>query len=310
MMRKLRYQDKETVIHRLNPVIKLAWGIIPVILSLVFANPFCILAIFIPLVLVIRAAGIWREWVSMLKPTLWLGLSIIVINALVSYNGEHVLASAPFTLSVIGRPIITLEAIAYGAVMALKLIVIISAFTFINLTVHPDDIMSVFLQMKFPSKSVLVTSLSTRFIPCLVDDVERIGDAYRTRAVALDTGNWLRKIKNRAGTIIPLLTNSLDRSIQVAEAMEARAFGTGQKRVFYKDLKMSPFDMAVFMTAAVIPLITGIVLRVMGYGSYQFYPTLGGASFSSLEWALMGITGLSLAIIIPFAFFRKRIAFD
>ena len=147
-MRKLRYQDKETVIHRLNPVVKLAWGIIPVILSLIFANPFYILAIFIPLVLVIKAAGIWREWVSMLKLTLWLGFSIIVINALVSYNGEHVLVSAPFTLPVMGRSVITVEAIAYGAVMALKLIVIISAFTFVNLTVHPDDIMSVFLKMK------------------------------------------------------------------------------------------------------------------------------------------------------------------
>jgi energy-coupling factor transport system permease protein len=246
----------------------------------------------------------------MLKLTLWLGVTIIVINALVSYNGEHILASAPFTSPVMGRPIITVEAIVYGAVMALKLIVIVSAFTFINLTVHPDDIMSAFLKMKFPPKSVLVTSLSTRFIPCLVEDVDRISDAYRTIGVVLDTGNWFRKVKNRAGTIIPLLTNSLDRSVQVAEAMEARAFGTGQRRVFYKDIKMSRLDVAILIAAGVMPLITGIILRVMGDGSYQFYPTLGKISSGSLEWALLGILGLFLAGIIPFAFLRKRMAFD
>ena len=309
-MRGLRYQNKETVIHRLNPIVKLTWGTILIILSLLFDHPLYILALFIPLVLAIKSAGIWQEWVSMLKPTLWLGISIIVINALVSYNGEHILVSAPFTLPVMGRPVITVEAMVYGAAMASKLIVIISAFTFVNLTVHPDDIMSVFLKMKFPPKSVLVTSLSTRFIPCLIEDVERISDAYRTRGVVLDTGNWLRKIKNRAGTIIPLLTNSLDRALQVAEAMEARAFGTGQKRVFYREIRMSALDIAAITTIGVIPLITGMTLRVMKYGSYKFYPTLGEITPGSLEWALLGILGLSLAGIIPLAYLRRRLSFD
>ena len=306
MILELRYQKKNTVIHRLNPVVRLAWGGGLVILSLIFDNPLYIMILFMAIVLMVKLSGIWREWASVLKLCLWLGVSIIVINALVSYNGVNVLVAAPFTLPVLGRPVITMEAIAFGAVMALKLIVIISAFAFINLTVHPDDIMSVLLKMKFPQKSVLVTSLSTKFVPCLVEDIQRISDAYRTRGVRLDTGNWMTRLKKRAGIIVPLLSNSLDRSIQVAEAMEARAFGTGQKREFYKDIKFSRLDL-ITLVVAIAPLAAGIILRIMRYGSYQFYPTLGQINPPFFEWALLAMLSFVLIAIIPLAFLKRRV---
>ena len=109
------------------------------------------------------------------------------------------------------------------------------------------DLESVLLKMKLPYKSVLVTSLSTRFIPCLIEDAERIRDAYRTRGIQLDTGNWFRKLRRRADIAIPLLSNSLDRAVQVAEAMEARAFGAGQGRTFYKDIKLAPMDVVTLV---------------------------------------------------------------
>jgi len=309
MMHELRYQDKNTAIHRLNLIVKLAWGATIIVLSLIFDHPLYILVILISVAILLKSANVWREWTSVLKLSLWLGASIIIINALVSYHGNHVLVVAPFTLPVLGRPMITLEAIAFGAVMAVKLLVIISAFAFINLTVHPDDIMSFLLKIKLPYKSVLVTSLSTRFIPCLIEDVQRINDAYRTRGVLLDTGNWFRWLKNRAGIIIPLLSNSLDRAVQVAEAMEARAFGTGQKRTFYKGIKLSPMDL-VILAFALLPLGAGIVMRVFSYGDYEYYPSLQAINFSGFISLLLGILTLLLLAILPLAFLQRRVELD
>ncbi len=309
MMRALTYQAKNTAVHRLSPVVKLAWTGSLVVLSLLFTHPLYIIVLFLVMVLMVKLAGIWKEWSSVLKLGLWLGASVIVINALVSYQGEHVLVAAPFKLPVLGQPVITLEAIAFGAVMALKLLVIISAFTFVNITVHPDDIMSIQLKLKLPYKSVLITSLSTRFIPCLVEDAQRIGDAYRTRGVRLDTGNWMTRLKKRAGIIIPLLSNSLDRAVQVAEAMEARAFGTGRKRSFHNDIKLTRMD--IFTTiAAVVPLIAGIIFRVTQYGAYEFYPTLETLSSGFLEWILLGVLTVFLLAILPLAFLKRRLELD
>jgi energy-coupling factor transport system permease protein len=308
-MQELSYRDKGTVVHHLSPLVKLAWGGGLVVLSLIFNHPVYILILFLSIIPLVRLARVGREWASTLKLTLWLGLSIIVINALFSYHGDHVLLTAPFRLPVVGSPVITLEAIAFGAVMALKLAVIISVFSLINLTVHPDDIMAVLLKMRLPYKSVLVTSLSTRFVPCLVEDMGRISDGYRTRGVQLDTGGWFKQVKNRAKLSFALLANSLDRAVQVAEAMEARAFGSGQKRVFYKEVNISKLD-AVTLGLGILPLATGITVRVLGFGDYQYYPRLSTIGLGSIEWALPAIILLLLAAIVPLAFIKRRVELD
>jgi len=307
-MPELSYRDRGTVIHRLSPLVKLAWGGGLVVLGLLFNHPVYILFLFVSVIPLVWLAGVGREWASTLKLSLWLGLSVIIINALLSYHGDHVLLAAPFRLPVLGNPVITLEAIIFGAVMALKLVVIISVFALINLTVHPDDIMAVLLKMRLPYKSVLVTSLSTRFVPCLVEDIGRISDGYRTRGVQLDTGGWFKKMKNRARITFALLANSLDRAVQVAEAMEARAFGSGQKRVFYREIGISRLD-AVTLGVGLLPLAAGIAVRILGYGDYQYYPSLSPIGFGR-EWALAAAILLLLAAVVPLAFIKRGAELD
>jgi energy-coupling factor transport system permease protein len=307
MMRALTYRKRNTAIHRLNPVAKLAWGGGLVVLGLLFENPLYIILLLGAAVLMARLAGVRREWTPVFKLGLWLGAGVIAINALVSFQGTHVLAAAPFKLPVMGRPVITLEAIAFGAVMALKLLVIVSAFAFVNLTVHPDDIMAILLKLRLPYKSVLVTSLSTRFIPCLVEDARRISDAYRTRGVRLDEGGWPTRLRRRAGIIIPLLANSLDRAVQAAEAMEARAFGAGRKRSFYRGITLTRLDV-LSVAAAAIPIGMGIALRAMSYGGYRFYPNLDGiTSGDAMPLALLAV---GLLAVIPTAFLKRRLELD
>ena len=308
-MPQLSYRDKDTVIHSLSPLVKLAWGGGLVVLSLLFNHPLYILILFLSVIPLVWLGGVGREWASTLKFTIWLGLSIIVINALFSFHGDHVLLAAPFRLPVIGQPVITLEAIVFGAVMALKLLVIISVFVLINLTVHPDDIMAVLLKLRLPYKSVLVTSLSTRFVPCFIEDVGRISDGYRTRGVQLDAGGWFKRLKNRARMTLALLANSLDRAVQVAEAMEARAFGNGKKRVFYKEVNITKTDAAA-LGVAILPLAAGIVFRVMGFGDYQYYPQLAAVGGGNIEWALAAAMVILLVFIVPLAFIKRRAELD
>ena len=278
-------------------------------MSLIFSHPLYILPLIIAVLIMVLAARVAREWASAMRLALWLGISIIVINALVSYHGSHVLVEAPFTLPVMGTPRITVEALAFGAVMALRLMVIISIFTLVNLTIHPDDIMAVLLKLKLPYKSVLVTSLSTRFMPCLIEDVERISDGHRARGLELDAGRWFARLKGRAQITVPLLANSLERAVQVAEAMEARAFGTGQKRTFYRDIQISPMDMATLGFGG-LPLALGVFMRVQGYGDCHYYPTMPAISLGYPECVLLLILAAALMVMVPLAYLKRRVELD
>jgi len=302
----LAYKYMDTAIHRLNPSCMLAWLIGVVILSLIFEDPVYLTLLFLSTLPVVALAKVTGRWLSFMKFTLFLCLMIVALNTLFSSAGEHIIWSAPFQIPLIGYPAITLEGIIFGVGMAIRLAAIISAFAILTLTVHPDDLMAQLVKMKIPYKSVLVMSLSTRFFPTLLRDVDTLADVQRSRGVELDKGNVFKKVRNRAPMVVALLSNSLERAVQVAEAMEARAFGTDKKRSFYKHVKMRGRDY-LLLASAVSPLIFGVLMRFLNYGSYQYYPTLQQLNISGIEVGAMII--LSLLLVSPAAFsvpFRGR----
>jgi len=304
-----RYRQKGTPVHALNPFAKLAWVASIFVLSLLFNHPVYLLLLFLATLPLIIAARIWRQWVSLMKFTLYLCLAIVIINALVSSHGVHLLWQAPFQLPLVGTPAITLEAIFFGTGMCLRLLAIISAFALLTFTVHPDDIMLAMLKMKLPYKSVLAISLSTRFIPTLIEDAARISDVQRSRGLELDRGRLTQRLKSRMAIIIPLLSNSLDRTVQVAEAMEARAFGSGQKRSFYKEIALKRPDIPALITG-LIPLLLGIFIWWRGMGDYQYYPALARLGFTGLEGTLLALLILSLCLMLPLGLARRGTEVD
>jgi energy-coupling factor transport system permease protein len=305
----LNYRPGNSNLYRLNAYARLLWSLGVIVLCLIFNSPVYLLILLVSVVIIVNSANLLKPWTTILKLGIWMGITIIIINMLFSYHGTHILLTVPFQLPVLGTPVITLEAMAFGTSMAVKLLIIISAMAFINYSVHPDDIMAVMLKMRLPYKSVLVTTLSTRYIPCLADDVSRIRDAYRTRRINLDTGNWFKRAKNNSATVMPLLSNSLERAVQVAEAMEARAFGSGKKRVFYHAIKSSAIDW-IILACAGLPLVLGIVIRIIGHGDYQYYPSFPEISLkpADLIWPLALL--LSLLLILPAAAIRRKIELD
>ncbi|MBI4282901.1 MAG: energy-coupling factor transporter transmembrane protein EcfT [Chloroflexi bacterium] len=308
-MISLRYWDKGTGIHKLNPFTKLAWLTSIFVLALIINHPLYLLLLFLATLPAVVAARVWRQWLISIRLALYLSLIIVLINAIVGNYGSHILYQVPFRLPVMGIPTITLEAMVFGSGMALRLLVLISAFALINLTVHPDDMMLAMIKLRLPYKSVLVTSLSTRFIPTLIDDTERIRDVQRSRGLELDKGRLVPRVRNYSAIIVPLLSNSLDRAVQVAEAMESRAFGAGTRRTCYREIKLSGLD-AWSLVGSILPLILGILMWRQGYGSYQYYPRLGEISFDALELSLLAVLVCSVSSIVLWGFIKKRLDVD
>ena len=308
-MRSFRYRDKDTLVHRLNPFSKLGWIISILILALVLNNPLFLLLLFLSTLPFVKAARVWSEWLSFMRLALYLSAAIILINALVSSHGTHILFEAAFHIPLVGAPVVTLEAIIYGVTMSIRLLAIISAFAVLTLTVNPDDMMLAMIKMKLPYKSVLVTSLSTRFIPTLLDDIERITDVQRSRGLELDKGKLVRKIKSRTSIVTALLSNSLDRAVQVAEAMESRAFGTGRGRTFYRDIGLSLMDVTTVIFS-LLPATLGIFMGLSGYGQYQYYPTLSWINLSQQDWLLLGLMAILLVALLPLANLKQRVDLD
>jgi len=295
----LAYRPTGSAVHSLHPFVMLSWLTATLVAALVVEHPFWLLAVFLTTVPVARAARVLTQWRAVMRFMLWMAAAIVVINVLVSNQGSHVLLEAGFQLPLLGTPRLTVEALAFGGAMAVRLAAIISAFTLVNLCVHPDDLMRAAIKLRLPYRSVLVTSLSIRFVPVLMQDARTIADVQQSRGLSFDTGGIVQRIRNRGALILPLLSNSLDRAVQVAEAMESRAYGASVRRTFYRDVPPSGRDIAL-----VLSMLGGIVLvlaaRAAGLGGYEYYPSLGDLSMTSSEWVALGmLCAMLLSVTIP-----------
>jgi energy-coupling factor transport system permease protein len=126
--------------------------------------------------------------------------------------------------------------------------------------------------------------------PTIAADSQNIMDSMRARGVEFDQGRFLSKVRARANVVMPLLFNSLDRSIAIAEAMETRGFGAG-KRTNYSETRLT--SRQKWMVASfVCSIIVGIVLFVFGFGNSDY---LNGAGF---DYGLGDVAVLAAYVIL------------
>ena len=173
------------------------------------------------------AAGVAGELAKAARLAIPLALLVAVVNPLVSAEGLTVLVSGP-VVPVLGRVDITLEALAYGGVTALRVFVVITAFALYSAAVDPDEVLRLFRRLSF--RSALTASLATRLVPVLGRDASALSEAYRLRAAAPVTSGRLAGARRAAVVARALAAGALERSVEVATSLEVRGFAAPRRR--------------------------------------------------------------------------------
>lgn len=162
-----------------------------------------------------------RRW-PYLVGALGSALSVFLLSPFVSHVGTHIVWEGP-EVPVVGVLDVTGEELAAAGFQALRLAALGLAFAAYTLLLDHDRLLQ---SAGFARRSVLAAGLATRFIPTLERDAAGVVEALRGRGVEV------RGIRGHARLLSPLLAGSLERSLNLAEAMEARGFGRpGRTRV-------------------------------------------------------------------------------
>jgi len=141
--------------------------------------------------------------------------AVFAITPFVESRGTHPLWIGP-TVPVLGSLDITSEELAAGATQALRLAAVGLAFAAYALLLDHDRLVQA---AGFARRSVLAVALATRLVPTLERDAAGLVEALRGRGVEVSG------LRGRARLLSPLLAGSLERGLNLAEAMEARGFG-------------------------------------------------------------------------------------
>lgn len=118
----------------------------------------------------------------------------------------------------------TLEMLIFGLVSGLRLWALILVFGAFNAVADHYGLLRRLPRMLFHAG--LITTIALTFVPQVIVHLQTIRDAQRVR------GHRFRTWRDGLPLIVPLLSGGLERSIQLAEAMDSRGYGhtTNQQR--------------------------------------------------------------------------------
>ena len=229
------FKRGETLIHKLDPRVKLAYSIIVFALAMIFTHSITLLIILISTLPLFYVAKAFKKFAKSVQGSLILVGIVFAVN-FITLGFERALA------------------------MSIRLLLMISCFSIFFLTTYPEDFAEALVKLKVPYEFALTFTMALRFVPTLAREAQLIMDAQRSRGLELDKGNFIRRLRNYIPILVPLIVGAIRKSIKVAEAMESRAFGASPKRTSLRELKFKQRDYA-FLALIVLMFIVAVYAK-------------------------------------------------
>lgn len=147
-------------------------------------------------------------------------------------------------------------ALAAVAALAVRLTVIVVAVEVLTFTTAPaalthglERILSPLARTGLPvAELVIIISLALRFLPILIEETEQIRMAQIGRGAASAGFNLKKRLQNVLSLVVPLVRLSLQRAVDIGEAMESRAYVAGEARTRMLPLAMDKGDYRYIIT--------------------------------------------------------------
>ena len=267
-----QYYQADSVIHRLDPRVKLGTTILFIISLFDFdgVGGYVTAALF--LALVIRLSGVpFRFMVKGMKSIVFL-LSITVIFNLFLTPGEPILHLWKLT--------VTQEGVRLAVLLSIRLGFLIIGSSVMTLTTTPNQLTDGLEKMLKPLNKVkvpvheiaMMMSIALRFIPILMEETDKIMKAQLARCADFESGNLVKKAKSLVPLLVPLFISAFRRANDLAMAMEARCYRGGEHRTKMKPLHYERRDYIAYL----------VVLCYLAAGVFlgKFLPLLLGSVFA------------------------------
>jgi energy-coupling factor transport system permease protein len=232
-MRLLLGYSGDSIVHRLDPRVKLAWLVGNLALVFLARDAKTIL---MGLGLVVAATASARiplkTFVPLLKVIGVIGFQIIILQGLLQDHGSVVLELGPLSLYSGGLLI--------GLRGVLLLIILCALCLQFIMWTSSEDLTLLFVKLGLSHSCAALVGLALRFFPLIERDLHAIFESHQARGLDLDS-TW-KKAKALPRVILPLILRTLRRSREVAISMEMKGYRRYPTRTLLKTLALSNVD--------------------------------------------------------------------
>lgn len=252
-----QYYQADSVIHRLDPRVKLGSTILFIISLFLFDNAagYVVAALFLALVINLSKVP-FRFMVKGMKAIVFLLMITVVFNLFLT-PGEPLLTIWKFR--------ITKEGVSLAVLLAIRLSFLIIGSSIMTLTTTPNQLtdglekmLGSLKRIKVPVHEIaMMMSIALRFIPILMEETDKIMKAQLARCADFESGNIIKRAKGLVPLLVPLFISAFRRANDLAMAMEARCYRGGEHRTKMKPLHYERRDFVAY-AVVICYLATGI----------------------------------------------------
>jgi energy-coupling factor transport system permease protein len=109
----------------------------------------------------------------------------------------------------------------------------------------------------------LMVSIALRFIPTILEELERIRLAQKARGVDFSEYSKIRRLYAYVSLMIPLLFSIIQRAETLSDAIDSRAYGKRKGRTCYRILHFTRMDYGI-LAAVLLLVFYGIFIHMRG----------------------------------------------
>ncbi len=262
-----QYYPADSVLHRLDPRIKVILTILYIVCSFLCKNVISFAVLLASAILLILFGKIPLKVVLRgLRPVLIILIFTAFLNIFWT-KGEQLLFGWKFIQ-------IYMEGL-YAAVFIVVRIaaLIIGTGMFLTYTTTPisltdalEDLLSPLKKLRVPVHDfAMMMTIALRFIPTLVEETDKIMTAQKARGADFSSGSLISRAKALIPVLIPLFVSAFNRAGDLATAMECRCYhgGDGRTRMNVRHVRFVDF-IPLFL---ILLLGAGLVaLNIFGFG--------------------------------------------
>lgn len=320
----------------IHPAVYLLYYFIMVLFAFIFSDPYFVLTFLVLILVLISLQGVSSELKNIMKLFLPLSILIMILNPLLNRTGAH-------KIYLWQGFFVTYEAIAYGILMSLALLIVILVFSSYNRSVSYQEMLYIFSK-KLPIISMIIV-MALRFIPLINSraiEVQKLNN-LKDNGVEFDESgmeeksndsnklnsddfnsnisDYDSKLINRLksnkrvsaiikeaktlGKIMGITVSwSLEESMFTAKSMKARGYNATE-RTSYLSYKFGNADIA-FLAVIFVTVAIIIVGLLKGVGMINIYPSIN-FSFSNLPFNIYYLAFIVFLLPLIYLEIKERI---
>ncbi len=254
-----QYYSAKSPLHRLDPRMKIILVFAMIVILFVCKNFFSLALMVLFTVAAVALSSVPPKMIlKSVKPVFIILIFTAILNTFYTKgkaeDGDILLCTLFNRFEIWDKGIYTA---IFTIIRIVALVVISSLLTY---TTTPTMLTDGLERLLSPLKKLhirvdtlaMMMTLALRFIPTLIEEIERIMNAQKARGADLESGGLIQRAKALIPIFIPLMVSSFRRAYELAFAMTCRCYTGGDGRTRMKQMKLSLRDFVALLISALV----------------------------------------------------------